>query len=175
MRRALTLAYNFELANKQLFYGAYTRSRSYFGESDMASTGLPEGDELKLLEKFRGKVPEEVFTESYAPPFYKETPGAKDPFAKAQRTHLRQAMKRGELPSLEEMAASGRAEVYGPSGLTYYATARYLLLYLDQRGALGRFYAELRQGPGTAEAQLELLERYVDYEDWLAWTQRLRR
>jgi microcin C transport system substrate-binding protein len=68
MRQALAYAFDFEWSNKALFYGQYTRTRSYFSNSDFASRGLPEGKELALLEKYRGRVPEEVFTTEYVPP-----------------------------------------------------------------------------------------------------------
>jgi microcin C transport system substrate-binding protein len=68
VRRALAHAFDFEWTNKNLFYGAYTRTRSYFSNSELASRGLPSPDELKILEPFRGRVPEEVFTREYQPP-----------------------------------------------------------------------------------------------------------
>jgi microcin C transport system substrate-binding protein len=70
VREALAYAFDFEWSNKNLFYGAYTRTRSYFDNSELAATGLPQGDELKILEKFRGKIPDEVFTKEYDPPKY---------------------------------------------------------------------------------------------------------
>jgi microcin C transport system substrate-binding protein len=68
VRRAVAHAFDFEWANKNLFYGSYTRTKSYFSNSELASRGLPGPDELKILEPFRGKVPEEVFTREYQPP-----------------------------------------------------------------------------------------------------------
>jgi len=68
VRRALAYAFDFEWTNKNLFYGAYTRTKSFFSNSDLASSGLPGPDELKILEPFRGKIPEEVFTKEYQPP-----------------------------------------------------------------------------------------------------------
>jgi microcin C transport system substrate-binding protein len=68
VRRALAYAFDFEWTNRNLFYGAYTRTTSYFSNSELAATGLPGPDELRVLEPFRGKVPEEVFTTPYAPP-----------------------------------------------------------------------------------------------------------
>jgi microcin C transport system substrate-binding protein len=62
--------FDFEWTNKNLFYGQYVRCKSYFSNSEMAATGLPEGDELKVLERFRGRVPESVFKEPYALPVY---------------------------------------------------------------------------------------------------------
>ena len=68
VRRALAYAFDFEWSNKNLFHGAYTRTKSYFSNSELASSGLPGGEELKVLEPFRGKVPDEVFTKEYQPP-----------------------------------------------------------------------------------------------------------
>ncbi|RWU18139.1 hypothetical protein DM813_26115 [Pseudomonas alkylphenolica] len=68
VREALSLLLDFEWTNKQLFNGAYTRSRSYFENSEMAATGLPDAAELKILEPLRGKIPEQVFTQPFANP-----------------------------------------------------------------------------------------------------------
>ncbi len=68
VRAALAHAFDFEWTNAHLFYGAYTRTRSYFSNSELASRGLPGPLELEVLRPFRGRVPEEVFTKEYAPP-----------------------------------------------------------------------------------------------------------
>ena len=68
VRQALTYAMDFAWSNKHLFYGQYTQTRSYFSNSELAATGLPSADELKLLEPWRGKIPDEVFTTEYNPP-----------------------------------------------------------------------------------------------------------
>jgi microcin C transport system substrate-binding protein len=68
VRHALAYAFNFEWSNKALFYGQYERTRSYFQNSEMAATGLPGPDEMKLLEPFRADLPPEVFTQEYNPP-----------------------------------------------------------------------------------------------------------
>src|SRR5665213_2116650 len=70
VRQALAYAFDFEWSNKNLFYGAYTRTRSYYDNSELAATGVPQGDELKILEPFRGQIPDEVFTKAYDPPKY---------------------------------------------------------------------------------------------------------
>ncbi len=57
-----------EEMNKQLFYNQYKRINSYFDGTDLASSGLPEGQELQILETVRDKVPAEVFTTAYANP-----------------------------------------------------------------------------------------------------------
>ncbi|MBI3800459.1 MAG: ABC transporter substrate-binding protein, partial [Deltaproteobacteria bacterium] len=68
VRQALGYVFDFEWTNKNLFYGAYTRTKSYFANSDLASGGLPSPAELRILEPFRGQVPPEVFTQAYEPP-----------------------------------------------------------------------------------------------------------
>jgi microcin C transport system substrate-binding protein len=70
VRQALAYAFDFEWSNKNLFYGAYTRTRSYFDNSELAAKGVPQGAELQILEKYRGKIPDEVFTKEYDPPKY---------------------------------------------------------------------------------------------------------
>jgi microcin C transport system substrate-binding protein len=69
VREALGYAFDFEWINKNLMYDAYERIESYFhGEPDLASSGLPTGKELALLEPYRDQLPEEVFTKDYQPP-----------------------------------------------------------------------------------------------------------
>lgn len=68
VRKALTLAFDFSWSNNKLFYNQYTRCDSYFSNSELASRGLPEGDELKLLNKYRSQLPEEIFTIEWHPP-----------------------------------------------------------------------------------------------------------
>ena len=68
VRAALAHAFDFEWTNAHLFYGAYKRTESYFANSELAARGLPGADELAVLEPFRGKIPEEVFTREYHAP-----------------------------------------------------------------------------------------------------------
>ena len=68
VRRAFNFAFDFEEMNKQLFYGQYKRIGSYFEGTELAARGLPQGEELKILESVRDKVPAEVFTSAYTNP-----------------------------------------------------------------------------------------------------------
>ncbi|MFT5781657.1 MAG: microcin C transport system substrate-binding protein [Pseudomonas sp.] len=68
VREALGLLLDFEWTNKQLFYGSYTRTNSYFENSELAATGLPSDDELKLLEPLRDKLDPRVFSEPFSAP-----------------------------------------------------------------------------------------------------------
>ncbi|MFA8442816.1 extracellular solute-binding protein [Yoonia sp.] len=62
VRQALEYAFNFEWTNETIFYSTYTRTDSFFENTDMQATGLPQGDELALLEEFRDQLPPELFT-----------------------------------------------------------------------------------------------------------------
>jgi microcin C transport system substrate-binding protein len=68
VRRAFNLAFDFEWANKNLFFDQYRRVGSFFDNSELASKGLPTGLELKILEEVRGQVPPEVFTTEWKNP-----------------------------------------------------------------------------------------------------------
>jgi microcin C transport system substrate-binding protein len=68
VREAIGYAYDFDWMNKTLSDGQLVRTRSYFQGSELAATGLPTGEELAVLEPFRGKVPDEVFSTEYQPP-----------------------------------------------------------------------------------------------------------
>ncbi len=85
LRRACNYAFDFEEMNKQLFYGQYKRINSYFEGTELASSGLPQGQELQILEAVRDKVPPEVFTTPYT------NPVGGNP--EAVRANLREAMK----------------------------------------------------------------------------------
>jgi microcin C transport system substrate-binding protein len=68
VRRALNFAFDFEEMNKQIFFDQYKRISSYFDGTELASSGLPLGRELEILEAVRAEVPAEVFTTAYANP-----------------------------------------------------------------------------------------------------------
>lgn len=68
VRRALAFAFDFEWSNRNLFFDQYTRTESYFSNSDLAATGLPDGAELEVLNRFRDRLPPEVFTTPYTAP-----------------------------------------------------------------------------------------------------------
>lgn len=85
LRWALTHAFDFEWTNRTLFYGQYTRNKSYFANSELAARTLPDAEELKLLEPWRGKVPEEAFTSVYEPPVTDGSGDNRPNLIKAQR------------------------------------------------------------------------------------------
>ncbi|MEX0759644.1 MAG: extracellular solute-binding protein, partial [Tistlia sp.] len=73
VREALNYAFDFEWTNEALFFGQYTRNTSYFNNSELASSGLPEGEELEVLERFRDRLDPEIFEQPFTVP---ETDGS---------------------------------------------------------------------------------------------------
>ena len=68
VRQALDLAFDFEWSNRNLFFGLYQRTASFFENSDLKATGRPPPEELALLEPFKDQLPASVFAEVYVPP-----------------------------------------------------------------------------------------------------------
>jgi len=87
VRQAISMAFNFEWSNKSLFYGIYTRTDSFWENSDMQAEGMPSDAELALLEPLRADIPESVFTE---PAF---VPAVSKPEKVSDRKLLRRAGK----------------------------------------------------------------------------------
>jgi len=68
VRRAFNFAFDFEEMNRQIFFGQYHRITSFFEGTELASSGLPQGKELEILETVRGEVPPDLFTKPYTNP-----------------------------------------------------------------------------------------------------------
>ena len=68
VRQAISYAFDFEWTNKNLFYGAYKRTNSFFENSELSSSGLPSVEELELLNEYKNNLPKELFQEEYNPP-----------------------------------------------------------------------------------------------------------
>jgi microcin C transport system substrate-binding protein len=84
VREAIGLAMDYEWMNDTLFYGAYTRSQSFFQNTDFMATGTPQPDEIALLEPFRAQLPPALFTEPYTNPTTDASGSARDNLLKAQ-------------------------------------------------------------------------------------------
>jgi microcin C transport system substrate-binding protein len=68
VREALMTVFDYEWLNANIFNGLYARTSSFFSNSELASSGLPTGRELEILERYRGRVPESVFTTEFRLP-----------------------------------------------------------------------------------------------------------
>jgi len=85
VRLAFNLAFDFEWANKNVFFDQYKRISSYFGNTELSSTGLPQGRELEILEGIRAQVPAEVFTSAYQNPVNVSPEDIRNNMRKAQK------------------------------------------------------------------------------------------
>ncbi len=70
VREAITLMLDFETLNKNLFFGLYTRTDSFFEGGELESTGIPEGREKEILEAYKDKLPADIFTKEFRLPDY---------------------------------------------------------------------------------------------------------
>ena len=124
VREALQLAYDFEWMNRQLMYNAYIRARSWFNDSDFEAKGLPEGDELAVLEPLRAKLPAKVFNQPVPLPPSTDPPGslrenlkkARDLLAQAGWTYRDGALRnaKGEAFVLEYLDSGGGERTIAP-------------------------------------------------------------
>jgi microcin C transport system substrate-binding protein len=119
VRRAFNLAFPFEELNKTIFYGLYERPSSYFYGLDLASSGLPEGKELEILESVRDKVPASVFTTPYKNPVNDSPETVRNNLREADRLlkdagwdikNGRRVNARGEVLSVELLSSSPNEE-----------------------------------------------------------------
>ncbi len=90
VRQALTLAMDFEWMNRQIFYGQYVRSPSYFTNSEMQAEGWPTDAEMELLEPLRAKLSPVVFADAPVPPST-DPPGSLRANLREARALLREA------------------------------------------------------------------------------------
>ncbi len=137
VRRAFNFAFNFEEMNKQFFFGQYRRINSYFEGTELASSELPQGEELRILEPLRDKVPPEVFTTPYANPVaggadklranLREGMRLMREAAYEVRDHKQVNLRTGEALSVEMLCAMS-----DPSG-----AERFVLFYKPSLARLG--------------------------------------
>jgi microcin C transport system substrate-binding protein len=84
VRRAFNFAFDFEEMNRTIFYGQYKRISSYFEGAELASSGIPQGKELEILQSVKDKVPADLFSKPYTNPI-----GGSQ---QANRNNLREAL-----------------------------------------------------------------------------------
>lgn len=68
VREAIALTMDFEWTNRTIFYDAYRRNRSFFQYTPFEARGVPKGKEMALLEPFRDRLPERLFTDEFKLP-----------------------------------------------------------------------------------------------------------
>jgi microcin C transport system substrate-binding protein len=85
VREALTLAFDFEWANRMLFFSQYTRAYSYFSNSELAALGKPSKQELAIMEPYRDQLDPKVFQAVWLPPKTTTPDSLRANLRKAQR------------------------------------------------------------------------------------------
>lgn len=68
LRTALQYTFDFGWINRNLFHGLYKRTESFFPNSELAATGLPEGRELEILIKYKNQLAPDIFVTPITPP-----------------------------------------------------------------------------------------------------------
>ncbi len=85
LRAAMTLLFDFETMNKNLFFGLYERTNSYFEGGELQAEGLPEGRELEILKEYEGRIPKEVFEKPFTLPVMNSASDKRDAQRQARR------------------------------------------------------------------------------------------
>ncbi|MEQ1704486.1 MAG: extracellular solute-binding protein [Rickettsiales bacterium] len=85
VREAIGITLDYEWINKTIFYGAYTRNKSFFENTDFESKSIPEGKELALLEPFKNELPPALFTQPFANPVTDGSGNPRENLLKAQK------------------------------------------------------------------------------------------
>jgi microcin C transport system substrate-binding protein len=156
VRLALNYAFDFEEMNKQLFFGQYQRIGSYFEGTELACSGVPEGQELAILETVRDKVPAEIFTK----PFKNPVGGS----AENMRANLREAtrlLKEAGYEIRSQKLTNAKGEQFAIEFLTSDPNSeRFVLFYKPSLERLG-INVSVRT---VDEAQFTNRERNWDYD-----------
>jgi microcin C transport system substrate-binding protein len=137
VRRALNLAFDFEWSRENLFYGQYTRSRSFFNNSELESKGLPSPEELAILDPLKDKLPTQVFTAEYANPV-NTTPQERRKNLREAQTLLAEAGWKADAQGSRRSLKNEKGETFDIEFLLYSPVfERIALPYKEQLELLG--------------------------------------
>jgi microcin C transport system substrate-binding protein len=137
VRRALNLAFDFEWSRENLFYGQYTRSRSYFNNSELEAKGLPSVEELSILEPLKDKLPAEVFSTEYANPV-NTTPQQRRKNLREAQVLLAEAGWKSQSSGNSRVLKNAKGDVFNLDFLLYSpAFERIALPYKEQLELIG--------------------------------------
>lgn len=170
VRQALNLAFDFEWSNTNLFYGLYTRSRSFFNQSEFEAKGLPSPEELALLEPLRDKIPPEVFTTEFKNPV-NDTPQDRRKNLRAAQKLFADAGWKAERQGQRQVLKNDKGETFAIDiVLDSQAFERIALPYKEQLELLG-----VSVSVRTVDAaQYERIQESHDYDMIVAsWGQSL--
>lgn len=156
LRKALDLAFDYEWTNKNLFYGLYSRTTSYFENSPMKATGAPSADEIALLSPFKDKLDPSIFSAAYMPPVSDASGQDRKMLGDAARlmSEAGWEVKGGKRVNAQGEALEIEFLITDPS------SERLLSGYLKNLGALG-INAQIRR---VDEAQYQRRLKSFDYD-----------
>jgi microcin C transport system substrate-binding protein len=160
VRKALNLAFNFEQANKDVFFGLYKRIDSYFYGTELAAAGLPAGKELAVLESLKDKLPPEIFTTPFANPVNNNDAEVRANLREALKllTEAGWELKSGKLSS-KKTGEAFTIEFLFPTSVAS-LVERFALPYKASLERLG-FVVAMRS---VDDVQYENLQRSFDYD-----------
>jgi microcin C transport system substrate-binding protein len=163
VRRAFNLAFDFEDINRAIFYGLYKRIDSFFFGTELASSGLPEGQELAILETVRESVPPSVFTTPYRNPV--------NGTAEAVRANLREAVRLLTEAGYElrgrQMVKKATGEPFTTEFLIYDSTfERYALPYKQALERIGIGMAVRVVDPAQFQNRLRAFDFEITTAVW---------
>jgi microcin C transport system substrate-binding protein len=137
VRKALNLAFDFEWSRENLFYGQYTRSRSYFNNSEFEARGLPSAEELTILEPLKDKLPPETFVTEFKNPV-NNTPQERRKNLREAQALLAEAGWNAEAKGNARVLKNAKGESFALEFLLYSpAFERIALPYKEQLNLLG--------------------------------------
>lgn len=161
VRKALDLAFDYEWMNKNLFFGLYTRTESYFENSDMKANGKPSAKELALLEPFRAQLSPEVFDEPYHPPKTDGTGNDRRNLREAQKLLAEAGWKLDLQGSGDRLVRNDKGEFLDVEFLSFEPTFdRILIPYMRNLQAIG-IKADIRK---VDSSQYERRVKSFDYD-----------
>ncbi len=118
VREAFNYAFDFEWANRTLFYDQYKRTDSYFDNSELGAVDIPSPAELELLTPLKETIPARVFTQKYANPVNLQPSNVRQNLRHAKnllkeagwRVKNGKLMKNGAVFTVEFLLAQGAFE-----------------------------------------------------------------
>lgn len=133
VRRALTLAMDFEWQNRALHHGYHKRAHSFWPDTELSATGLPSEDELKLFSPYRDQLPPELFERPFRFPELES-----EEELRASMDQARTLLAQAGWKVIDEELTSAEGEIFEMRFLTDNPEdSRILLPYFKQLEQLG--------------------------------------
>ncbi len=163
VREAMGLAFDFGWMNRQLFYNSYTRVRGFFNASDFEARGLPDGEELAVLQPLRATLPAQIFTDEVPQPPSTSPPGS----LRANLIKAKQLLTEAGWTYRDGALRNAKGEAFTAEYLDSGGGERVIVPYIQ---ALAKLGIELRY----RRADFALIQKRMDVFDFDLFTVRTR-